>query len=621
MKTAQPTRILVIDDTPAIHDDLRRILQPASHFSELKEMEADLFDDEAERPEGAFEVISAFQGKEGLAAVQEALSAGAPFGVAFVDVRMPPGWDGVETVQRLWEADPRLQVVLCTAYSDYSWRELAKRLEVRDRLLILKKPFDPMEVSQLATTLTAKWHLSRQADQKMVTLEEGVAARTAELAAANAALRERTRQLTEANEALRVYIARRRAAEEAANNAQRRVADILEFLPDPTFVVDSEKRVIAWNRALVELTGVKKEEMLGRGDHAYAIPFYGAARMLLINVLDEEQEVQESSYPGLERKGETVCTQLNLVLGGRERLVWTAAAPLYDVQGDRVGGIQTIREITELRHYEQERSQLEARLQHANLLQSLVVKLNQDLRTPVTPLIAFLPVAREKTADPALKRMLEVCERSAEQIVRLTTDATDWVRSSTRAPSELAPVLLARIAQERLHKNAGLFSQLGVRYDCSEIDTGLTVLGAPDQLVLLFDNLLSNAAHHCKANGTVCIWALSAAGMVTVAVQDDGTGLIPDECEGLFHPAAERAGNDRSGLALCKRIVQNHAGSIWAESPGPGAGTTVFFTLKEARAGVSTTPLPAKGAKGATCGPAGQRRVEAAVGVTGALAG
>jgi len=82
-----------------------------------------------------------------LAAVREAVRAARPFAVAFVDVRMPPGWDGVETTCRLWEADPDLQVVICTAYSDHSWDEMIARLGTSDRLVILKKPFDVMKCS------------------------------------------------------------------------------------------------------------------------------------------------------------------------------------------------------------------------------------------------------------------------------------------------------------------------------------------------------------------------------------------------------------------------------------------------------------------------------------------
>ena len=118
-----------------------------------------------------------------------------PYAMAFVDVRMPPGWDGVETITHLWKAYPHLQTVICTAYSDYSWTDIQRRLGHSDNLLILKKPFDNIEVIQLAHTLTRKWLLSRQVEAKMADLDLMVAERTAQLR--NGARTDRTRVSTE----------------------------------------------------------------------------------------------------------------------------------------------------------------------------------------------------------------------------------------------------------------------------------------------------------------------------------------------------------------------------------------------------------------------------------------
>ncbi|HYE40256.1 MAG TPA: histidine kinase dimerization/phospho-acceptor domain-containing protein, partial [Ramlibacter sp.] len=155
-------RILLVDDMPAIHEDFRKILAAPAEAPELQ-LESDLLG-LSFRESCSFDVDSAFQGREALALVQDALRNDAPYAMAFVDMRMPPGWDGMETVERLWYADPRLQVVICTAYSDHPWDELRDRLDAKDRLVILKKPFDIIEVSQLARTLTAKWSLAREAE-------------------------------------------------------------------------------------------------------------------------------------------------------------------------------------------------------------------------------------------------------------------------------------------------------------------------------------------------------------------------------------------------------------------------------------------------------------------------
>ena len=166
MNRFENRRILFVDDMPEIHEAVSRIFAQNHTNAGLDEQEAVLFDAVAPAPERRFEMDSAYQGAEALDKVRAALAQNTPYAVAFVDMRMPPGWDGVETVERLWEADPRLQVVFCTAFSDYSWMDVLRRLDVRDRLLILKKPFDPVEVYQLANALTTKWQISETIEER-----------------------------------------------------------------------------------------------------------------------------------------------------------------------------------------------------------------------------------------------------------------------------------------------------------------------------------------------------------------------------------------------------------------------------------------------------------------------
>jgi diguanylate cyclase (GGDEF)-like protein/PAS domain S-box-containing protein len=187
VNTLRNRRVLLVDDTQSIHEDFHKILAPVAIgiANDLDAEEAFLFEKPAASSVVRFEMQFAHQGIEALAKVRDAQLAGSPFAMAFIDMRMPPGWDGVETIEHLWREDPRLQIVLCTAYSDYSWPEVLTRLDARDRLLILKKPFDPIEVYQFANALTTKWQMTEQAAFKMNTLEEAVETRTRELSNAN----------------------------------------------------------------------------------------------------------------------------------------------------------------------------------------------------------------------------------------------------------------------------------------------------------------------------------------------------------------------------------------------------------------------------------------------------
>jgi diguanylate cyclase (GGDEF)-like protein len=184
-------RILVIDDNRAIHDDFRKILTRADDGeADLAAAELAIFGESAAvdvRP--TFDVDSALQGEQGVECVRAALAAGHPYAVAFVDMRMPPGWDGLETIEKLWAVDPDVQVVICSAHSDYDWTEVVARLGHADKLLIIKKPFEPIEVLQCACALTRKWDNERIVRRQMDTLEQVVSARTEGLEAANKQLR------------------------------------------------------------------------------------------------------------------------------------------------------------------------------------------------------------------------------------------------------------------------------------------------------------------------------------------------------------------------------------------------------------------------------------------------
>ena len=178
-------RILIVDDNAAIHEDFRKILAPEAADSQaIDDLESLIFGDAAAETQTRFELTHAYQGQEGLKCVEASLAAGRPFALAFVDIRMPPGWDGIETIARLWAVNPELQVVICTAYSDYGWDSITQRLGSSDNLVILKKPFDHVEALQLAHALTNKWSLARQAALRVDELEQMVVARTAELESA-----------------------------------------------------------------------------------------------------------------------------------------------------------------------------------------------------------------------------------------------------------------------------------------------------------------------------------------------------------------------------------------------------------------------------------------------------
>ena len=202
-------RILVIDDNPSIHKDFQTILLDEEESESLNTLRNEVFGNKTTNTttKSVYELDFASQGKEGCEKIKQACSENLPYELAFVDMRMPPGWDGLKTIEHIWEIDPNVQMVICTAYSDYSWGEITERLGKSENLLILKKPFDSAEVAQLASALTEKWILARQASLKTEQLEQMV--------------KERTDKLIETNEQLKQEIAER-------EEAKRRQAELIE---------------------------------------------------------------------------------------------------------------------------------------------------------------------------------------------------------------------------------------------------------------------------------------------------------------------------------------------------------------------------------------------------------
>jgi two-component system sensor histidine kinase/response regulator len=159
-------RILVIDDNPSIHDDFRKILGPRSDSTKRLGAAASALFNRPERRTDAsrFEIDCALRGQEGLDKVRIAASEGRPYSMAYVDARMPNGWGGIETICRIWQEHPGLLIVICTAFSDHSWEEIQERLGFSNRFLILKKPFDNLEVRQLTWALAERARTERELD-------------------------------------------------------------------------------------------------------------------------------------------------------------------------------------------------------------------------------------------------------------------------------------------------------------------------------------------------------------------------------------------------------------------------------------------------------------------------
>lgn len=367
-----------------------------------------------------------------------------------------------------------------------------------------------------------------------------------------------------------------------AENAIRKQLDfqqlLLDTIPSPIFSKDAQGRYNICNKAFQSYVGLSSEELIGKSVFDLWAP------ELARKYFDMDQAIIETS-------GTQIYESQVKDADGTQRDVIFHKAAYRDEKGQPAGLVGVILDITERKRAAQEASKLEAQMHHSRMIESLMIQLNHDLNTPLTPLFALLPMIGSRIEDPALERMLDICQQCVNQIQGLAGKSLDLVRLSSSRP-QLEPVRIAAAAECALRETASMLEKRKV--SCvNDIDPLLVVLGAADQLALLFRNLLSNAARYAAREGSIRLAASHEDETVRVSVHDDGVGLGPQHLSLVFDEfyKADEARHDLNtqglGLAICKRIVANHDGRIWAESPGTGRGTTIFFTLKAAK-----TPEP-----------------------------
>ena len=547
-------RILVIDDNTAIHDDLRKIL-----LGEVKTQE-NLRDDE-ELLFGAapvtitkFEIDSAYQGQEGLAKLEQSLAEGRPYAMAFVDVRMPPGWDGVETIDHLWRAYPNLQVVLCTAYSDYSWNDMHRRLGRSEKLLILKKPFDNIEVMQLAHALTNKWLLSHQAEAKMADLDLIVAERTAQLRNAHERIEREFQQRAKAQEAFRV---------------------IFQASSVGIALVDKNDRYVDVNGAFERQFELTRDQLVGKSPAEL-----GAVSQIrlqpLLEAIDGAKALEAEEITYQRRDGQ------------RTGLAWTREVEIDDC----LHRLCLVLDITDRKEMEEELRRARIAAEASTQAKSaFLANMSHEIRTPLNGILGFTGLTLQTKLDAEQRENLETVEHSARSLLRIISDILDFSKiEADRLDLESAPFSL----RECLENAAGTVlasarqKQLVFSWTVSP-GTPDSLLGDEIRLRQILLNVMGNAVKFTSEGSvTTEVSGVSFEGCgveLEFAVSDTGIGVPPEKQGLIFEPFRQaegymtrKYGGTGLGLAIVKRLLDLVGGRIWVESK-EGVGSTFYFTV------------------------------------------
>jgi PAS domain S-box-containing protein len=562
-------RILVVDDNAAIHQDFRKILaQPDEEETELDEVEARIFGDGAKRC--WFEVVSAMQGAEAVALAEQAQREGRPFSVAFIDVRMPPGWDGVETTCQLWKVCPHTQVVICTAYSDYSWSEVQQKVDPCDRLLILKKPFDSIEVLQVATALTEKWRLAEEAHNRLADLDRLVRERTRELEESRhealmmmeEAVRNREQE-KQAHESLKREMAERAQLEEQF----REQASLLDKARDAILVCDLDHTITYWNKSAESLYGWAVKEAVGqRANH----------------LLQTDAAGLEAAGSALRRSGEWVGDLHQVDRHGQPVVVESRWTLVRDSSGRPKGIFVINTDITESKRMAEHM----LRAQRLESLGTLAGGIAHDLNNVLLPIMMSIDLLKLKVADREARSTLGSIEASARRGAEMVRQVLTFARGveGERLRIDPAEVIeeLRVIIRDTFPKNIVLVTRVPEKLPAFMAD--------PTQVHQVLLNLCVNArdampdggrleiavreARHDEMETHSCADS-KAQRCVLFEVIDTGAGIPPEIRDKIFDPffTTKAIGKGTGlGLSTAAAILKSHGGCITMSSEA-GGGT------------------------------------------------
>ena len=537
-------RILVIDDDRQIWKAYQEVLapEPLAAASPLARIKA-LIEDKTEQSvseEKRFTLSFASQGQEGYGLVLEANKRQTPFAVIFLDIRMPPGWDGVETAANIRRIDPLVEIVIVTAFSDRSRAEIARVIGAPSKFLFIRKPFDADELRQLALSLTEKWNIG-------------------------------CREATQRN---------------ALSHSEARFRSLVETTTDWVWEVDRRGILVYCSPVAERLFGFTPEELLGKN-------------MFTVLQADEKDGLDYEQIFTVSTKAEACFQAIEhrcCHKDGGIVVIESSGRPVFGEDGQIIGFRGIDRDITARIQGEKEKEALEAQILHTQKLEALGTLAGgvaHDMNNILTPIMGYCELASLSVGpDHPLQASLEVIDKSARRAANLIRQILAFSRKQVM---EIRVLDLNTLINDFAKMLMRLIREdVDLRFELSDAACAIEADAGQVEQVLL--NLVVNARDAVGENGKIIIRTGQtelnsplidvdlipfSGSYVVLSVVDNGQGIDMATLKMIFDPFFTTKENGKGtgmGLATVHGIVRQHNGHIRVETK-LGQGSTFHIYI------------------------------------------
>ncbi len=405
----------------------------------------------------------------------------------------------------------------------------------------------------------------------------------------------RTKQLEDTNRDLNCEVQERIQAEAAMRDSERRMADIINFLPDATFVINKEGVVIAWNRAIEMMTQVKAEDILGKGEYEYSLPFYKKRRPILIDLVTNQDLDVKGCYEELKWHEDGSLAGVSFIsnLNGKLTYLQGSAAVLYDSEGNIYGAIESIRDITDQKMVEEDLKNSKERAELATRSKSnFLANMSHEIRTPMNAVVGMTGLLLETDLKPEQREYLETIRTGGNTLLAIINNILDYSKiEGEKMELEILPFDLLGCIEESMDMVAANAAEKGLEIAYfQDDDVPRFILGDQIRLRQILVNLLGNATKFTEKGEIVLSLSTTPLddGRIELhfRVMDTGIGISQENLSRLFQfftqvdsSTTRHYGGTGLGLAISRRLVEMMEGRIWVESE-KGVGSTFHFTIR-----------------------------------------